>query len=221
MYLAYSERVGGLQVSALVEGLKGDPHSTVRLSVCTLENDNVVFDQTKGIYLTETNKYKERWADNFNKTIKTLPKRSAVRSILSCACWSSGPIGWGESDVDPFVRIMQMSVSDQWNDMYLAHAYPFLYARKLRYVFASHWWERFLSVYGKFGLHILVLVFLTLVIVGGYRTLAKCDRFAPTNSSMQIFARQVRLPPFASFTLCPPSAALLPVRHRQYMLNHC
>ena len=88
---------------------------------------------------------------------------------------------------------MKMSVTDQWNDIYLAHAYPFLYARKLRYAFANHWWERFLIAYGMLGLHLIVLVSLTLIIVGGYRTLANCQLFAPTNSSwiLGVFATQV------------------------------
>ena len=88
-----------------------------------------------------------------------------------------------------------MSVSDdsrdEWNDIYLAHAYPFLYARKLRYAFASHWWESFLILYGKLGLHLVTLVTLTIIIVSGYRTLAKCDLFAPEGSLLGIFARQV------------------------------
>ncbi len=88
---------------------------------------------------------------------------------------------------------MNMSVSDEWNDMYLAHAYPFLYARKLRYAFGYHLWESFLILYGMLGLHLVTLVAITIVIVGGYRTLANCDLFAPTNSSLGIFATQVWL----------------------------
>ena len=87
-------------------------------------------------------------------------------------------------------RALAMSASDHWNDLYLARAYPFLYARKLRYALAGHAWERFLVAYGANGLHYLVLVGLTVVIVGGYRSLARCERFAPPGSSFGIFGAQ-------------------------------
>ena len=87
---------------------------------------------------------------------------------------------------------MKMSVSDEWNDMYLAHAYPFLYARKLRYAFANHLWERFLIFYGMWGMHLLVLIIITIAIVGGYRTTAQCNRFAPDGYKwLGVFAKQV------------------------------
>ena len=35
---------------------------------------------------------------------------------------------------------MEMSTSEYFNDLYLARAYPFLYARKLGYAARSHWW---------------------------------------------------------------------------------
>ncbi len=98
---------------------------------------------------------------------------------------------WNRS-CSPFVRAMQMSVSDHWNDIYLAHAYPFLYAQKLNYAFANHFWERFLLLYGKWALHIIVLIILSVSIVGGYRSLAQCHRFAPAGSNMGIFALQVK-----------------------------
>ena len=82
-------------------------------------------------------------------------------------------------------RALQMSVPDShWNDLYLAKAYPFLYARKMRYAYSSraHLWERFLIFYGKSGLHYFFLVAISLLIVGGYRTLARCDRFSPSGS---------------------------------------
>jgi hypothetical protein len=87
-------------------------------------------------------------------------------------------------------RAMAMSVSDHWNDLYLARAYPFLYARKLRYALASHVWEWFLIFYGSSGLHYVVLLGLTLIIVGGYRSLARCERFAPSDSIAGIFSAQ-------------------------------
>jgi hypothetical protein len=87
-------------------------------------------------------------------------------------------------------RALAMSVSDHWNDLYLARAYPFLYARKLRYVLAGHLWERFLVFYGSFGLHYPVLVCISVIIVGGYRSLARCERFAPQGSSFGIFGAQ-------------------------------
>jgi hypothetical protein len=87
-------------------------------------------------------------------------------------------------------RALAMSVSDHWNDLYLARAYPFLYARKLRYALAGHLWERFLVFYGSVGLHYLVLVCITVIIVAGYRSLAHCERFAPQGSSYGIFGAQ-------------------------------
>jgi hypothetical protein len=79
-------------------------------------------------------------------------------------------------------RAIAMSKSDHWNDLYLARAYPFLYARKLRYALSRHWWETFLFHYGSLGLHLVVLVCLSLLIVGGYRSLAQCNRFAAGGS---------------------------------------
>ncbi len=171
------------QVSALI---KGEPKSEVRLSIRTPIRAAGDLDQNSMVESTimmnndETVKYEKRWAERFNNVIRESRKDAA-------GCGSSG---WGDSI--PFVRTMQMSVTDHWNDMYLAHAYPFLYARKLQFAFANHTWERFLLAYGKMGLHIFVLIFLTLLIVGGYRTLARCDRFARTNSTLGVFATQVR-----------------------------
>ncbi len=73
----------------------------------------------------------------------------------------------------PFVRAMKMSVTDECNDIYLAHAYPFLYARKLRYAFVNHFWERFLVSYGMWGLQLVVLIIIAITIVGGYCTAAQ------------------------------------------------
>jgi hypothetical protein len=88
-----------------------------------------------------------------------------------------------------------MSVTDEWNDVYLAHAYPFLYARKLRYAFANHFWERFLIAYGMWGMHLVVLVVVAIAIVGGYRTVAQCHRFAPKGDAwLGNFAKQVLSP---------------------------
>ncbi len=97
-----------------------------------------------------------------------------------------------EPSVSAFDRAIQMSETDEWNDVYLAHAYPFLYECKLRYAFASHYWERFLVIYGMYGMHLLVLISIALAIVGGYRALARCDRFAPDGEAwLGVFARQV------------------------------
>jgi hypothetical protein len=148
------------------------------------EEVSAIQNSTKGRHLAETEPYKERWCIKFNSAIKNAPNLSS---------------DWGDS---PFVRAMNMSVSDEWNDMYLAHAYPFLYARKLRYAFGFHLWENFLILYGKLGLHLVALVVITVVIVAGYRTLAKCDLFAPTNSSLGIFATQVWLLPFDIRPFC-------------------
>jgi hypothetical protein len=186
------------QVFALIKGTKSPDQgdevpSEVRLSVRTpLKAEEVKLDDkgkltsTKKMYNDETDEYEKCWADKFNDVINELRGRTTAQ----CSWWCCGSSGWG--DGDPFVRTMQMSVTDQWNDMYLAHAYPFLYARKLHYAFANHTWERFLLSYGKMGLHIFVLIFLTLLIVGGYRTFANCDRFARSNSTFGIFATQVR-----------------------------
>jgi hypothetical protein len=146
--------------------------------------EKAIVDSTEEIYSAETKKYKERWADPFNKAIKDCKGRRGARGS-SWAGWG----GWGD---DPFVHAMQMSVTDHWNDMYLAHAYPFLYARKIRYAFAAHFWELILLVYGKFNMYIYILIGLTLIIVGGYRTSANCDFFASTDSMLGIFATQVR-----------------------------
>jgi hypothetical protein len=124
----------------------------------------------------KTEKY-ERWASRFDNAIN-----EAIKEKTLCRD------DWGDS---PFECAMDMSVTDEWNDIYLAHAYPFLYARKLRYAFASHAWERFLIVYGKLGLHLVVLIGISLAIVGGYRSLAQCHRFAPDGDWAGIFARQV------------------------------
>ena len=148
------------------------------------DSEEAIFKGTQAMYDAETEKFEERWRKKFNKTIQTFQEAQA-----RCTWWRCCSSSWG---LDPFVQTMQMSVTDHWNDIYLAHAYPFLYARKLHYAFANHWWERFLLAYGKMGLHIFVLIFLTLVIVGGYRNLARCDRFAPTNSTLGVFATQVR-----------------------------
>ncbi len=135
------------------------------------KTEQAIFQSTKDLQLAETSRYRARWADRFNETIGGLtgppdgpagPSEAcwrAVRAMFTCARWC--PAGWRAPGAEPFVRAMHMSVTDQWNDMYLAHAYPFLYARKLRYAFASHAWERFLIIYGKMGLHILVLQCLT------------------------------------------------------------
>jgi hypothetical protein len=163
--------------------INGTLNSEVRLSVRTplkaevfkLE-DEAIFQSTNNMYNDETDEYQKRWADKFNRVIDDLRVGVAAR----CTWWCCGSSGWGKGD--PFVRTMQMSVTDDWNDMYLAHAYPFLYARKLNYAFANHTWEHFLLAYGKMGLHIFVLIFLTLLIVGGYRTFANCDRFARSDS---------------------------------------
>ncbi len=77
---------------------------------------------------------------------------------------------------------LKMSTSDHWNDLYLARAYPFLYSRKLTYVLKSHWWERFLISYGMYGVHYIALSLISLAIVGGYRSLAQCNRFSDSNS---------------------------------------
>ncbi len=143
---------------------------------------------TKGRHLAEKAKY-ARWCGEFNKTIlnpndfiETIRKPKGVSGQHSLHS------KWGKA---PFVRAMRMSVTDQWNDIYMAHAYPFLYARKVHYAFSNHWWECFLILYGKLGLHLVVLMALTLIIVGGYRALANCDRFAPDGSVLGIFAKQV------------------------------
>jgi hypothetical protein len=75
---------------------------------------------------------------------------------------------------------LDMSSSEHFNDLYLARAYPFLYARKLRYVMASHWWEHFHIRYGAMGLHYVVLFLMSLIIILGYRELAQCRRFGGT-----------------------------------------
>ncbi len=72
---------------------------------------------------------------------------------------------------------LKMSTSEHWNDIYLARAYPFLYARKIQYAVKSHAWERFLMFYGGTGLHYVVLVAMSLTIILGYRHLAQCGRF--------------------------------------------
>ncbi len=87
-------------------------------------------------------------------------------------------------------RALVMSMSDDLNDLYLARAYPFLYALNLHYALTGHAWERFLDFYGCYCLHYLVLVCLSVIIVGGYRHLACCKRFAPTGSSFGIFGMQ-------------------------------
>ncbi len=146
-------------------------------------DEKSIVKSTNEMYYAETKKYNERWADTFNRVI------NENRAVARCPWWCCGSSGWGAGK--PFDRTMQMSVTDEWNDMYLAHAYPFLYARKLLYAFADHTWERFLLAYGKMGLHIFVLIFLTLLIVGGYRTLAQCGRFARRDSTLGVFATQV------------------------------
>ena len=99
---------------------------------------------------------------------------------------------WGDlKGTTPLVQAMNMSTTEHWNDVYLAHAYHFLYARKLRYVFSSHWWEVFLVYYGKLGLHFIVLAIVTIAIVCWYRSHAQCDRFASEGSSLGIFSVQV------------------------------
>jgi hypothetical protein len=82
---------------------------------------------------------------------------------------------------------LQTSTTDHWNDLYLARAYPFLYSRKLTYILNSHWWERFLIAYGKYGAHYIVLSLVSVAIVGGYRSLAQCDRFSDSSS---VFGQQ-------------------------------
>jgi hypothetical protein len=72
---------------------------------------------------------------------------------------------------------MEMSTSEYFNDLYLARAYPFLYARKLGYAARSHWWEHFLIFYGGTGVHYIVLIAMSLTIILGYRHLAQCSRF--------------------------------------------
>jgi hypothetical protein len=79
---------------------------------------------------------------------------------------------------------LKMSTSDHWNDLYLARAYPFLYARKIRYAAKSHAWERFLIAYGGTGVHYVVLFAMSLAIILGYRHLAQCSRFGGS-----VFAR--------------------------------
>ena len=140
------------------------------------EEETSIRNSTKGRHLAGKAKYKH-WCDSFNSTIRAAQSKQGLSS------------DWRES---PFVRAMKMSVTDQWNDLYLAHAYPFLYARKLNYAFSNHGWECFLVLYGKLGLHLIVLMSLTLIIVGGYRALANCGSFAPSDSKLGIFAKQVR-----------------------------
>jgi hypothetical protein len=72
---------------------------------------------------------------------------------------------------------LQMSTSEHWNDIYLAKAYPFLYARKIQYAVKSHAWESFLIFYSGTGLHYIVLIAMSLTIILGYRHLAQCSRF--------------------------------------------
>ncbi len=131
----------------------------------------------------EVEKFKY-WKTLFDKTIVTEKK-------LLWNDWDD----WDEAGNklrSPFVRAMNMSMSVEWNDVYLAHAYPFLYARKMRYAFANHAWERFLIFYGMWGMHLIALICITLAIVGGYRSFAHCDRFAPAGSEwLSVFARQV------------------------------
>ncbi len=179
----------------------------MRAFCCTGTNDSdtvqvsedleAIWERTKQRRSEELKTYKERWSDLFNKTIRN-------ESTLTSH--------WGKK---PFVRAMKMSVSDHWNDIYLAHAYPYLYARKLRYAFASHLWESFLILYGKLGFHLFVLTSLTIIIVAGYRVLAQCHRFAPEGSLLGIFSRQVcalskacsPLSPFPSLLLAFPTVA--------------
>jgi hypothetical protein len=82
---------------------------------------------------------------------------------------------------------LRTSTTDHWNDLYLARAYPFLYSRKLTYILNSHWWERILIAYGKYGAHYIVLSLVSVAIVGGYRSLARCDRFSHSSS---VFGQQ-------------------------------
>jgi hypothetical protein len=61
-----------------------------------------------------------------------------------------------------------------------------LYARKLclvRYALVGHLSESFLVFYCSSGMHYLVLLGLTLIIVAGYRSIANCERFAFPGSS--------------------------------------
>jgi hypothetical protein len=145
--------------------------------------DSIVEFATK-VFKEET-KDMTIWMDRFDENIR------GKKSELSDN-WND----WNDADPEaggsPFVRAMKMSVTDQWNDIYLAHAYPFLYARKLRYAFANHLWERFLVFYGMWGMHLVMLIIIAIAIVGGYRTVAQCDRFAQDSEAwLGVFAKQV------------------------------
>jgi hypothetical protein len=135
------------------------------------------------LFLEEETKDFDKWKKRFEATIQD--KKGQLSND-----WHD----WDEpgNGGSPFVRAMRMSVTDEWNDFYLAHAYPFLYARKLRYAFANHFWERFLIFYGMWGMHLVVLVIVAIAIVGGYRTVAQCHRFAPKGDAwLGVFAKQV------------------------------
>jgi hypothetical protein len=48
--------------------------------------------------------------------------------------------------------------NDQHADWHFAQQYPFLYARKYRYYFQQHLLEGMVWAYGRFGLHMILLV---------------------------------------------------------------
>ncbi len=81
-------------------------------------------------------------------------------------------------------RALGMSKPEDWKDLYLARV-PLPLC-----TLAGHAWERFFDYYGRYCQHYLVLVCLSVIIVGGYRHLARCAHFAHTGSSFGIFGMQ-------------------------------
>ena len=67
----------------------------------------------------------------------------------------------------------QMS-EDSHADWFFARQYPFLYARKFRHYFGRHLLEGVVWAYGRFGMHVLVLVAVAVAIVGGFRQAQQC-----------------------------------------------
>ena len=60
-------------------------------------------------------------------------------------------------------------------DWFFARQYPFLYARKFRHYFARHLLGGAVWAYGRFGLHIFLIVGVAVCIVGGFRSVHRCS----------------------------------------------
>ena len=64
--------------------------------------------------------------------------------------------------------------SDKHFDHHFARQYPFLYARKYRFYFRLHIFQGLMWIYGRFGLHIIFLLAVSVGIVARFRSAQKC-----------------------------------------------